>query len=291
MIRKLLPLLILPALLTAACDGEESEPTADGTLDLTTGENEGKEPSVVAERYAEVREGPLNLRDEPSTDAAILRQLPTRSRVEIIDIGPLDEYDGVQAPWYEVRTEAGETGFVFGSFLILDVTAPGNGEPAPPRTLELPEPDAEFTDGLGTAAALDAAETARVSGRTSEAVEYYLAAVGEGSENADAYFALTELYAELEDWEHAAAAGENYVVLRPDSFWGHNNLGLYCIRSGDYPRAIAVLERAVKLTPEGRDGEGAREALCLAYRNLSAAYHANGDPAGAQHADERREAL
>lgn len=285
------PLRLLPFLLAAlaplSCGGDGETP-ADGTLDLSEAPADTAPP--VAERYAEVEDGPLNLRAEPNTQAAVLRQLPARARVEVIETGPLDEYEGVQAPWYEVRTAAGETGYVFGSFLTLDVAPPGNGEPAPPRTLALPEPDPELTAGLSTAAALDAAENARAAGGTAEAVDYYLAALEGCAENARAYFELAELYAELEDWEHAAAAGENYIALRPDSFWGHNNLGLFCIRSGDYPRAIAVLERAVKLRPEGGDGV-ADEALALAYRNLSAAYHANGDPAGARRADERREQL
>jgi tetratricopeptide (TPR) repeat protein len=285
---RLLPALI--PLLLFGCD-EAPEPAADGVLDLTGGDEAAAATTDRGERYAEVIEGPLNLRAAPDLDAEILRQLPAGARVEIIDEGPLDEFDGMPAPWYEVRSAAGEHGFVFGSFLELDVAEPANGHPAPPRTMELPAPDPALTDGMGAAALLDAAEEARNAGRADEAVEYLLAALRQRPENTDGYFDLAELYAELERWECAACALENYIAQAPDSFWGHNNLGLFCLRSGDYARAVAVLERAVTLEPEGRSGAARDEALALAHRNLIAAYRANGDAEGARRAQRRLDEL
>ncbi len=290
---KVLLFLCWVVFLLPFCSGEE-EPPADEHLDLT-GTNGGvveNLPEVsTAERYAEVAEGPLNLRAGPTTESAIITQLPTRTRVEILSEGHEETIGEDTDRWYEVRTTDGGLGYVFGAFLELDVPAPGDGTPVPPPTLELPGPSAAIPEDLDPVELLGISEDLEAEGRRVEAADYLAAALVETPEYVKGYFHLSELYFELERFDDAAIALENYTQHEPESFWGHNNLGLAYIRSQNYPRAVAVLERAVQLDPEGRTGEGKRNALRLAYRNLIAAYEANRDSQGAERARRRMDAL
>jgi tetratricopeptide (TPR) repeat protein len=295
---RLLPLIGLTVMLALSGCGEE-EPPADSTLNLTGDAVEAADEVAVevsdevvsppTEEYARVTEGPLNLRQEPSTEAAILRQLYTGLRVEVISRGRLEEIGGASNYWYEVKTTEGEQGFVFGEFLELRVERPGDGA-SHEDIAELPTP---VNVGAGQDAVALYAEAERLAsaGQPRQAIDHYLAALELTPENADGYFDLSELCFEVENYPNAAAALEHFIKLRPDSFWGHNNLGLACIRYSNYPRAIAVLERAVQLSPEGRTGSGVTAALKLCYKNLIAAYSANGDPDGAARARSRRDKL
>jgi len=289
---KMFPLcwLLLAGLLFLVGCGEE-EPPADSTLNLTDEAAEATDEiaPTSAEEYARVTEGPLNLRREPDTEAAILRQLYTGLRVEVIARGELVELGGVSDYWYEVRTAEGEEGFVFGAYLSLNVEPPGNGS-SHEEIAELPPPAAVPAE-LDAIALYDEAERLSAAGDTRQAIDYYLAALELTPENADGYFDLSELYFEVENYPNAAAALEHFIKLRPESFWGHNNLGLAYIRYSNYPRAIAVLERTVQLSPEGRTGSGVTSALQLSYKNLIAAYMANGDSDGADRARSRRNEL
>lgn len=67
---------------------------------------------------AVVADGPLNLREEAGTEADVLSQLATGTRLTITD-GPesADDYT-----WYEVQTDAGDTGWVAGEFLAAGDT-------------------------------------------------------------------------------------------------------------------------------------------------------------------------
>jgi tetratricopeptide (TPR) repeat protein len=286
-------LLYLAAALLPSCGGG-GEPPADEVLDLTApGDGEVEAPPEVPtlERYAEVAEGPLNLREGPSTDTAVITQLPTRARVEILSEGREETIGEDTDRWYEVRTADGRRGYVFGAFLNLDAPAPADGTPAPPSTLELPESATAIPADLGPVELLGLSEEFEAAGNAAEAADYLAAALGANPENTKGYFHLSELYFELERYDDAATALENYITREPEGFWGHNNLGLACIRARNYPRAVAVLERAVQLEPEGRAGEGRKEALRLAYRNLIAAYEANRDSQGAERARQRMNAL
>lgn len=285
--------LCLIAPLLVFCGGGE-EPSADEFLDLTESDGGVVEtlPEVsTSERYAEVAEGPLNLREEPTTESAIITQLPTRARVEILSEGHEETIGEDTDRWYEVRTTDGGLGYVFGAFLELDVPAPGDGSPPPPPTLELPDPSAAIPEDLGPIELLGLSEEFEAAGRKVEAAEYLAAALAGTPEYVSGYFRLSELYFELERFADAAIALENYTKHETESFWGHNNLGLAYIRSHNYPRAVAVLERAVQLDPEGRTGEGRKTALRLAYRNLIAAYEANRDSEGAERARRRMDEL
>ena len=144
---------------------------------------------------------------------------------------------------------------------------------------------------LGAVELLGLSEESETAGRLVEAADYLAAALSLNPENVKGYFHLSDLFFELERYADAATALENYIAREPDSFWGHNNLGLACIRTRNYPRAIAMLERAVQLQPEGRTGETGKEAVRLAYRNLMAAYQANRDTEGAERARRRMDAL
>jgi len=283
----------LAVLLLASCGGEK-EPPAGEVLDLTAPPDGGAvvPPKVpTAERYAEVAEGPLNLREKPTVDSAVLVQLPVRARVEILSEGRGETIGEDTDRWYEVRTADGKHGYVFGAFLTLDVSAPGEGTPAPPTTLTLSSPTTPIPGDLGAVELLGLSEESETAGRLVEAADYLAAALSLNPENVKGYFHLSDLYFELERYADAATALENYIAREPDSFWGHNNLGLACIRTRNYPRAIAVLERAVQLQREGRPGEAGIQAVRLAYRNLVAAYQANRDSEGAERTRRRMDAL
>ncbi|MCX7021869.1 MAG: tetratricopeptide repeat protein [bacterium] len=280
-------------LLLVSCGGKE-EPPAGEVLDLTASPDGGAvvSPEVsIAERYAEVAEGPLNLREKPTVNSAVIVQLPARARVEILSEGREETIGEDTDRWYEVRTADGKHGYVFGAFLTLDAPAPAEGTPAPPTTLVLPGSATPIPGDLGPVELLGLSEESETAGRLAEAVDYLAAALSLNPENVKGYFHLSDLYFELERYADAATALENFIAREPDSFWGHNNLGLACIRAKNYPRAIAVLERAVQLQPEGRSGDAGKEAVRLAYRNLIAAYQANRDSEGAERARRRMDAL
>jgi len=282
------------AALLLSCGGGGDETPPGDVLDLTAPpDGEAVTPAEVptAERYAEVTEGPLNLREGPTVDAAVIVQLPARARVEILSEGREETIGEDSDRWYEVRAADGKHGYVFGAFLTLDAPAPADGTPAPPTTMELPGSATPIPGDLGPVELLGLSDEAETAGRPAEAADYLAAALCANPENVKGYFHLSDLYFELERYDDAATALENYITREPDSFWGHNNLGLACIRARNYPRAIAVLERAVQLQPEGRTGESAKEALRLAYRNLIAAYQANRDTEGAERAHRRMDAL
>jgi hypothetical protein len=283
----------LTAALLLSCGGGGEEPGGE-VLDLTAPPDGGAvvPPEVpTAERYAEVAEGPLNLREKPTVDSAVIVQLPTRARVEILSARREETIGEDTDRWYEVRTADGKHGYVFGAFLTLDVSAPGEGTPAPPTTLDLSSSTTPIPAGLGAVELLGLSQESETAGRLVEAANYLAAALSLNPENVKGYFHLSDLFFELERYADAATALENYIAREPDSFWGHNNLGLACIRAKNYPRAIAVLERAVQLQPEGRSGEAGKEAVRLAYRNLVAAYQANRDSEGAERARRRMDAL
>jgi len=286
--------IVWTAALLLSCGGGGEEPPAGDVLDLTAPPEGGAvAPAEVptAERYAEVSEGPLNLREGPTVDAAVIVQLAARARVEILSEGREETIGEDTDRWYEVRTADGKHGYVFGAFLTLDAPAPAEGTPAPPTTMELPDSATPIPGDLGPVELLGLSEEAERGGRLAEAADYLAAALSANPENVKGYFHLSDLYFELERYADAATALENYIAREPDSFWGHNNLGLACIRARNYPRAIAVLERAVQLQPEGRSGESGKEAVRLAYRNLIAAYQANRDTEGAERARQRMDAL
>jgi Flp pilus assembly protein TadD len=81
---------------------------------------------------------------------------------------------------------------------------------------------------------------------------------------------------ELGRHAEAVTAYERAVVLMPDDFWTHNNLGLACIRAQRPRRAVEVLEKALTLKPKGTTDEA--KAKDIVRRNLATAYEMNGQP-------------
>ena len=76
--------------------------------------------------------------------------------------------------------------------------------------------------------------------------------------------------------DRAATAYERAVVIMPDDFWVHNNLGLACIRARRPRRAVEVLEKALTLQPRGSMDPAAAQDIARA--NLATAYELNGQP-------------
>jgi tetratricopeptide (TPR) repeat protein len=114
------------------------------------------------------------------------------------------------------------------------------------------------------------------SGGYADALPYFKAATELSPQTGNYWFELGMALQELSRHGEAATAYERAVVLMPDSFWAHNNLGLACIRAQRPRRAVEVLEKALTLDPKGTTDKGA--AKDIARRNLAAAYELNGQP-------------
>ena len=111
--RRIALTFVCTAALLFSCGGDE--PPAEAVLDLTVPPEDGTVAPVevpTAERYAEVLEGPLNLREGPTIESAILVQMPARTRLEILSEGPAETIGGKTDLWYEVRTADGRRGYV-----------------------------------------------------------------------------------------------------------------------------------------------------------------------------------
>lgn len=102
---------------TATADATDT-PTATADNTVTAAETTGDGVFAVGDSPV-VADGPLNLRDSAGTDGDIVRKLPTGTLVTITD-GP-EQADGYT--WYEVQTNADDTGWVAGEFLANGDTA------------------------------------------------------------------------------------------------------------------------------------------------------------------------
>lgn len=105
--------LSLLAVFSFAQNAEENWMHSDGSL----------EGFVVGGRFFTLVSD-ANLREKPSTQAAVVTKLPIASPIEIISVSTDSlTLRGVKLPWVQVRTKASgkpeQTGFIWGGFLAL----------------------------------------------------------------------------------------------------------------------------------------------------------------------------
>jgi len=236
--------------------------------------------AAPAKETAVVAEGPLNLRDKPSTDGAILGRLATGEKVLLLETSDKEQtIDGRTAPWYKVETIEKKQGWVFGGYLKKNAgagTAAPTASAAAPANAPLVAINVAAASESGWRAAdyYKAGKDLLNAQRFGDALPYLKAAT-EGSPQTGGYWAdlgLTLL--ELSRYDEAVTAYERAVVLRPTDFWAHNNLGLACIKSRRPGRAVEALEKAATLEPKGTSDPAAAKAV--ARKNLAAAYELNG---------------
>jgi len=173
--------------------GTESGDTGD-TVEFSAGD------AVV------VTDGPLNIRDDSSTDGDVLTQLETGERATILD-GPVAA-DGYS--WYQVETDDGTTGWVAGEFLGFaddDTNTPGT---------------ADFAVGDAVTATVDGMNLRSAAGLDAEVIDQVdegaLFLVQDGPVSADGYTWYQVFnYYYGEGW----VAGE-LMALEPDGFPGED---------------------------------------------------------------------
>lgn len=235
---------------------------------------------------AVVSAGPLNMRSRPSLGGAVVRQLDVGEPLVVIDRSDEEEtVDNVTDYWYQVRTDDGDEGWVFGAYIKLGAQPTPAGESVG-RAKEI-DVDITAAEEAGWSAGDYYAEGKKLhdAGRYDEALPYLKKAVELEPEKGDYHFYLAFSLQELGRNAEAASEYEECIKYKPDDFWAHNNLGLACIHSGQPARAVEVLEKAITLDPAGTtDKEAARD---VARRNLATAYEMNGQPAKAKEIREK----
>ena len=259
-------------------------------LDEIEGEFEEYEEGVAGGpeyegETAVVSAGPLNLRSRPSLGGSVVVQLDAGEALVVLDRSDEQEtIDNVADYWYQVRTDDGDEGWVFGAFINVGGAPTAAGEPVE-RAKEV-DVSIAAADEPGWSAADYFAEGKKLydAERHDDALPYLKRAVELKPEQGDYHFYLAYSLQELGRNAEAASEYEECIEYKPDDFWAHNNLGLACIHSGQPARAIEALEKAVTLDPAGTTDKEA--ALDIARRNLAIAYEMNGQPA---RADEIRD--
>ena len=270
-------LLVVAAVAGCGKKGKAGESAAP----VPTGDKAG-EKAAPTPKTARVTAGPLNLRDKPGLGGTVVGRLSQGEKV--IVHGKSDDaetIDGTAAYWYDVETVDNKRGWAFGAY--LDVGA--EGSPSPAGTAEAAA-DAPLTTINVTAVAdvpgwkasdyFKRAKELAAAEEYGEALFYYTAATERSPQAGPYWFDLGLALQELGRHAEAATAYERAVVLMPDDFWVHNNLGLACIRAQRPRRAVEVLEKALTLKPKGTTDEAAAKGIVR--RNLATAYELNGQP-------------
>jgi tetratricopeptide (TPR) repeat protein len=267
--------VVLGTFALIGCGGKEELDEVEGEFEeyeegVAPGPEHGGETAVVSA-------GPLNLRSRPSLGGAVVQQLDVGDSLVVLDRSDDQEtIDNVTDYWYNVRTDDGDEGWVFGAYINVGGEPTTAGE-AVERAKEV-DVSIAAADEPGWSAADYFTEGKKLhdAGRHDDALPYLKKAVELKPEKGDYHFYLAYSLQELGRNAEAASEYEECIEYKPDDFWAHNNLGLACIHSGQPARAIEVLEKAINLDPAGTtDKEAARD---IARRNLAVAYEMNGQP-------------
>jgi tetratricopeptide (TPR) repeat protein/predicted small lipoprotein YifL len=240
------------------------------------------EKTAPTPKTARVTAGPLNLRDKPGLGGAVVGRLSQGEKVIVHGKSDAAEtIDGTAAYWYDVETVDKKRGWAFGAY--LDVGA--EDSPSPAGTPEAAA-DAPLTTINVTAVAdvpgwkasdyFKRAKELAATEAYGEALFYYKAATERSPQAGPYWFDFGLTLQELGRHAEAATAYERAVVLMPDDFWVHNNLGLACIRARRPRRAVEVLEKALTLQPKGSMDPAAAQDIARA--NLATAYELDGQP-------------
>ena len=240
------------------------------------------EKTAPTPKTARVTAGPLNLRDKAGLGGAVVGRLSQGEKVIVHGKSDAAEtIDGTAAYWYDVETVDKKRGWAFGAY--LDVGA--EESPSPAGTAEAAA-DAPLTTINVTAVAdvpgwkasdyFERAKELAAAEEYGEALFYYKAATERSPQAGPYWFDFGLTLQELGRHAEAATAYERAVVIMPDDFWVHNNLGLACIRARRPRRAVEVLEKALTLQPRGSMDPAAAQDIARA--NLATAYELNGQP-------------
>lgn len=240
------------------------------------------EKTAPTPKTARVTAGPLNLRDKAGLGGAVVGRLSQGEKVIVHGKSDAAEtIDGTAAYWYDVETVDKKRGWAFGAYLDMGA----EDSPAPAGTPEAAA-DAPLTTISVTAVAdipgwkagdyYERAKELGGAGNYGEALFYYKAATERSPQAGPYWFDFGLTLQELGRHAEAATAYERAIVLIPDNFWVHNNLGLACIRARRPRRAVEVLEKALTLQPKGSmDPTAAKD---IARANLATAYELDGQP-------------
>ncbi len=250
-----------------------------------TGERAGEELAPPAPKTARVTAGPLNLRDEPGLDGEVIGRLSEGEKVLVLGKSDAAEtIDGKAAYWFDVETVDKKRGWAFGAYLDVgaeEVPATGEAAPAAEAAADAPPADINVTavadvSGWKAADYYTRAKELAAAKEYGEALFYFKAATERSPQTGAYWFDFGLALQELGRHAEAATAYERAVVLMPNDFWVHNNLGLACIRARRPRRAVEVLEKALTLQPKGpMDPAAAKD---IARSNLATAYELNGQP-------------
>jgi tetratricopeptide (TPR) repeat protein len=276
-------ILILTLSLAAAFAGcGKKEKAAESPTAEKAGEKAVPPP---APKTARVTAGPLNLRDKPGLDGKVVGRLSEGEKVLVLGKSDAAEtIDGKAAYWYDIETVDKKRGWAFGAYLDVGAAeAPATGEAAPAAEAAADAPLADIrvaavanVAGWKAADYYKRAKELAAAKEYGEALSYYKAATERSPQTGSYWFDFGLTLQELGRHAEAATAYEHAVVLVPNDFWTHNNLGLACIRARRPRRAVEVLEKALTLQPKGpMDPTAAKD---IARANLATAYELNGQP-------------
>lgn len=282
--KRYIVILCLPLLVAAVAGCGKKEKQAEPVPPATTAEKAGEKASPVPET-ARVTAGPLNLRDKPNLDGAVIGRLSEGEKVLVHGKSDAAEtIDGKAAYWYDVETVDKKRGWAFGAYLDVPAEeAPATGESAPTAEAAADAPLAAINvtavadvPGWKAGDYFERGKELAGAKEYGEALFYYKAATERSPQTGPYWFDFGLALQEVGRHIEASTAYERAVVLMPDDFWAHNNLGLACIRARRPRRAVEVLEKALTLQPKGpMDPAAAKD---IARRNLATAYELNGQP-------------
>ncbi|OQX90459.1 MAG: hypothetical protein B6D57_03025 [Candidatus Coatesbacteria bacterium 4484_99] len=251
--------------ITMSCKKKEAERE-------TIGEIKTEEKPVIEETdEAYVSAGPLNLRSQPSLDGKIITVLGKDMPVKVLEKSDTqDTIDNITAPWYRVRTETGDEGWVFGGYIEFGKPAGGGTSTATNISFDL----GDVPNGMPAYDYYKLGKSFYDEKNFKKSLPYLLKSLetyekeGEkGKQYGWALFFAGACYQELGDHNKAIDMYKKALQIMPDYFWLHNNIGLSYIRVRNREKAIEHLERAVELAPGVKD----KSALDIAQQNLDAA--------------------
>jgi len=265
----LIILIVISLTFSISCKKGEKveEKLPESTGEMKTGET----PQTTDTGTGYVSSGPLNLRSQPSKDGKVITVIGKDEPVTVLEKSTnQDTIDGITAPWYRVKTKAGDEGWVFGGYIRFGSPSAGGISANTTVQVDMSEvPDGmpaydyyklgkTFFDGENYKKALPyllkSAETYEKEGKTDKQYGWSL-------------FFAGACYQELGDHNKAIDIYNKVLPIMPDYFWLHNNIGLSYIRVGNKEKAIEHLQKALTLTPD-KDKEN---AIKIAQSNLDSA--------------------
>jgi hypothetical protein len=73
---------------------------------------------TVGEKYHNAEN--LRIRSNAGINSSVIKSIPKDTIVEVLSIGKTEKIDDITAPWVQVRTQDGTTGWCFGGYLVIN---------------------------------------------------------------------------------------------------------------------------------------------------------------------------